>query len=218
MITGVFKERVTLLGSITKLLAGGKMAKKNLLFCGLLGLSVGWMVGLSVSDVINAVISTLLGLLGGGSAVLGLIKPKTEQEVTFMAISQLAIISLFIAIGATAGIMVRTHHILEPSPDVIVKKYVESGIASKEIYRSIIENRYGLTDKSKNAGNRQNSGVLFSGESGEDITICDIANASESRLPSLINSLELKELFKPIVKKCGVTCFQDALKEVGSCK
>jgi len=89
----------------------------------LVGMSIGWLVGLSVSPVTLGVITSLLGIAGG--IVTGLrsltkdaASQKTDDSKKAKRIDArpAALLTVGIAVAATLGIIARTHRVFEPTP------------------------------------------------------------------------------------------------------
>lgn len=80
------------------------------------GLGLGWLVGLSLTPVIGAVLTSLLGLVAGvvaGLSVIGTDKVKIYNTWP------MALLILGIAVGASAGVLARTNDLLgQIYPDV----------------------------------------------------------------------------------------------------
>jgi hypothetical protein len=117
-----------------------------------IGLGVGWLTGLSVSPVVSGVIAALLGIAGG--IVTGLRTPKhsradgSAEPQTPIDARPAALLVVGVVVGATLGILVRTHHVLEPYDN---GQQVASGPSS--------------------------SGVLFAFTAGERSGLMDLVNA-----------------------------------------
>jgi len=77
-------------------------------------LSVGWLIGLSVSPVVNIIVSSVIVILVSTVTLLGGLNISDEQKTKIpvkgsVQTLPLAILTLFIAIGASIGIYARTH-------------------------------------------------------------------------------------------------------------
>lgn len=87
----------------------------------LLGLAIGWMVGLSISAVVASVITTLLALAGAVVTVFAGIKksnPQTDDEAAAVSAADpapIALLAVAIALAATAGAFTRLN--VGVSPD-----------------------------------------------------------------------------------------------------
>ena len=88
-----------------------------------IGLSLGWLVGLSVSPVIQAVLGVLLTSIVGVVGALAGIQNPTEKGITSLQITPVPMFLLMIgiALGSTGGIMARTHGWLSPPPAVVAE-------------------------------------------------------------------------------------------------
>jgi len=82
------------------------MGNINWLFKGLaaFGLCVGLFVGLSVSPIVNSVVSLLFASIGG--SIIFLIKDRNEQQLTIIGMSVFSM-SVFMIIGAVMGAYAR---------------------------------------------------------------------------------------------------------------
>jgi hypothetical protein len=77
----------------------------------LIGLGIGWLVGLSASPVVGSVIASLIGVAAGIVVTLQAIAPARAPSVDARPA---ALLVLGIALSASAGTLARTHHLLEP--------------------------------------------------------------------------------------------------------
>ena len=86
-----------------------------------IGLGIGWLVGLSISPVIAGVIASLLGIAGSAASVFGGI---SSGKITVGPVDArpIAILVVGVAIGASMGIYARTHDILSPLTEVRPEK------------------------------------------------------------------------------------------------
>lgn len=86
----------------------------------LIGLSIGWITGLSVSQVVSGIVAALLsisaGTLLGLSAFLSNYKKSSENDKKIKQINAwpAALFAFGIAIGASAGLAARAHGLLIP--------------------------------------------------------------------------------------------------------
>lgn len=71
---------------------------------GTFGLCVGLYVGLSVSPIVNSVVSLMFALIGGSIVIL--IKGRTEEELNIIGKS-VFMIALFMIVGALVGSLAR---------------------------------------------------------------------------------------------------------------
>ncbi len=82
----------------------------------LLGGSIGWLVGLSVSETVASVVAGVLGLLGGAGALVA----GGNGDVRPLAVDlrPVAALGIGIAVGATSGMVTRSHGWLTPEGHV----------------------------------------------------------------------------------------------------
>ena len=73
------------------------------------GLGLGWLVGLSLTPVIGAVLTSLLGLVAGVVAGLSVL---STDKVKIYNTWPMALLILGIAVGASAGVLARTNDLL----------------------------------------------------------------------------------------------------------
>lgn len=74
--------------------------------CALLGLTIGFMTGMSVSPTVNALIGLLFAFTGG--SVILLIKGRTTDELAIMGKS-ISVLALGLFIGVLLGVMARVN-------------------------------------------------------------------------------------------------------------
>jgi hypothetical protein len=84
------------------------------LYLAIASLSVGWLIGLSVSPVVNIIVSSVIVILVSAVTLLGGLNISDEQKAKIPGKGSvntlpLAILTLFIAVGASIGIYARTH-------------------------------------------------------------------------------------------------------------
>jgi MFS family permease len=77
----------------------------------LLGLGIGWLVGLSISPVVGGVIASLLSIAAG---VLVTVPAITGGKRTYPDAQPVALLVIGVALGASGGIVARTYALLEP--------------------------------------------------------------------------------------------------------
>lgn len=77
----------------------------------LTGIGIGWLMGLSISPVVGAVITFLLTLAGAAVTAFRQELPKSIKNRTNNA-WPIAILTISMAVGASFGIFARTHDIL----------------------------------------------------------------------------------------------------------
>lgn len=72
-----------------------------------LGLSIGWLMGLSVAETVASTVAALLALVGGIGA--GLYTFSRNRDSSVIDLWPLALIGFGIALGASGGLYARTH-------------------------------------------------------------------------------------------------------------
>ena len=160
---------------------------KMCLVVALIGLPFGWVVGLSVSPVLQTVITSLVAVVASGVAILSRIssadkaesagsnknsasaekKPSSLKEVDPLPI---AILMVAFAIGSTSGVYYRANDMFGTDPKVIVERWENVGLDGKEVAQAVFKAMYpsvnSKNDKSgdNTVGGKERLGVLFSGE------------------------------------------------------
>ncbi len=102
------------------------MQNRRVLPALILGLSIGWLTGLSASEVVGGVIAGIMGLLGGiGTGLASYSKNRESQPI--LNLWPMALLGLGIALGATAGVYVRGQQYLGASDPELRNDRVGSG-------------------------------------------------------------------------------------------
>lgn len=100
---------------------------KNQIFAGLgLGLLVGFVIGLSSSEVTGIILGALVSLL---AAFFGLREKKGDDQVNHFLIGSFGI---FCVVGIVIGIYLRAHNFLAPSFKEKYAKYQDLGFLTDE--------------------------------------------------------------------------------------
>jgi hypothetical protein len=84
----------------------------NGIYLAIASLSVGWLIGLSVSPVVHIIVSSVIVIIVSAVTLLGGLNISDEQKTKLpgnVRTAPLAVLTLFIAIGASIGIYARTH-------------------------------------------------------------------------------------------------------------
>lgn len=147
------------------------------------GCGVGWMVGLSVSPIVQTLVGSVVALLVTLASGLAGIKtsaqdpPSSEASPTpttaggglFKRSLDPVPIALFVvglALGSTFGIYARTNDWLGLDPQRLVKNWQGSGLDDKEILQRAFNELYPPTATSSQEGKpstgNTHEGVLFS--------------------------------------------------------
>lgn len=141
------------------------------------GLFLGWLMGLSVAPVVKDVITSLMLIITTLLTIISGVKnfdDKIQFNKYFSLVKNLSItpilsLMLGVASGATAGVYVRAHNYLGPSPQFYIDQWSGNGIDENEIAQNIFNNTYSsapiLTDVSlsrASSAKGSNLSVLFS--------------------------------------------------------
>ena len=102
-----------------------------------LGLATGLLIGLSSSELVAAVVTALVALattlvaLGGPALVAGKAPPERDaaDDAALVAFAGALVIAVL------AGLYVRTHDLLSPSPEVLTARWEAAGFSSAEARR-----------------------------------------------------------------------------------
>lgn len=93
--------------------------KSQALWILIIGVGIGWLVGLSTSPIIAGIITSLIALGAGVVTGLQVIESKKEENVEkekhYINAKPLALLILGISLAAPCGILVRTYHVFESS-------------------------------------------------------------------------------------------------------
>jgi hypothetical protein len=96
----------------------------GLLFC---GLSLGWMVGMSINPTIQHIITTLFAFL---MTILGLIagidlteKNRLGEYIKSINLVPIGIFFLFFGFGSAFGLYTRTNELLGMNPKIYMEKW-----------------------------------------------------------------------------------------------
>jgi len=129
---------------------------------GLAGLAFGWLIGLSVSPVIQGVITALLALAVGVAGVLAGIRPATEGDTTkedeeSKAKSSahqnwvsrtgkldaspwpVACLVVAVALGSSLGVFARVSEWLSPDPHRLAARWTRAGLSEPEVIHRLFD-------------------------------------------------------------------------------
>lgn len=154
-----------------------------------MGLLLGLIVGLSASEVVASVVAGLVGLLG---TLLGLRSEDAAGILPGGNGQRVAGFALAMVIALLIGIFVRTHGLLEPSPQESAARWVAAGLSEKEAAQLVAFERTGLLPEGLSAGSanrsRASTGALFSTES---LDACDtLQSRSYATAEAMTGALE----------------------------
>jgi hypothetical protein len=164
---------------------------KNFLIGAAIGLLLGLIVGLSASDVVASVVAGLVGLLG---TLLGL---RSEESAGFLPGGNGARVSGFalsMIVALLVGIHVRTHGLLEPTPQESAAAWVAAGLSEREAAQLVAFERTGLLPEGRSTGETNRSkagtGALFSADS---LNACDTLKSRQySSVQTMMGALEVE--------------------------
>jgi hypothetical protein len=132
-----------------------------------IGLGIGWLAGLSVSATVSTIITSVLGLAAGLAVGMNA-SPRTKN--THLDARPAAILILGIALAAPAGIVVRTHHFLEPHRTEMAAKNNDSSALNKD-----------TPNQARNFNNNQEKGVLFGVDQDECSQILSLGEMNNNK-------------------------------------
>ncbi len=146
------------------------------------GCGVGWMVGLSVSPIVQTLVGSVVALIVTLASGLAGIKasaqdaPSSGQSPTPATVGgrifkhsldpvPIALFVVGLALGSSVGIYARTNNWLGLDPQLLVRQWKGSGLEDKEILQRAFNELYPPTTKSSTEGKPSNAnaheGVLF---------------------------------------------------------
>ena len=160
---------------------------KNFIVGTAVGLLLGLIVGLSASEVAASVVAGLVGLLG---TLFGLRSEKAVGILPGGNGARVAGFALAMIVALLAGIYIRTHGLLEPTPQESAAAWVAAGLSQREAARIVAFERTGLLPEGRSAGSarRASTGALFSTES---LDSCDtLQTRSYASVEVLTGALE----------------------------
>lgn len=155
------------------------------------GLLLGLIVGLSASDVVASVVAGLVGLLGAlfglrGEDAAGILPGVNGERIAGFALAMVAALLI--------GIFIRTHGLLEPSPQQSAANWVAAGLSEKEAAQLVAFERTGLVPEGRSVGTvsrtKSSTGALFSTES---LDSCDtLQSRSYATAEAMSGALEVE--------------------------
>lgn len=114
----------------------------------LIGLGIGWLAGLSVSPVVTAIVTSLLGIIAGVVASLKTLKQSGAENAKLRPLRvdalPAALLVVGIALAVPMGIVTRTHHLLEPAPEQSTaqttpsKPHADSTTPENDLQRALV--------------------------------------------------------------------------------
>lgn len=129
-----------------------KQIRSNCVCLFLSGLAIGWLVGLSVSPIIQTVLTSIIAVIVGISSTLaGIKKPSLEDDQTqnkkerlLSEVSPMPTMFLVVglAIGASVGVYARTNNWLGLSSKNVVEEWAATGLKKEAIASRIFDTLY----------------------------------------------------------------------------
>ena len=164
---------------------------KNFFTGSAVGLLLGLIVGLSASDVVASVVAGLVGLLG---TLLGLRSEDSGGILPGGNSARVSGFALAMIVALLAGIHVRTHGLLEPSPQQSAAAWVAAGLTQREAAQIVAFERTGLLPEGRSAGetsrSKTSTGALFSADS---LDACEtLQNRQYASINILTGALEVE--------------------------
>lgn len=132
------------------------------------GLGLGWLVGLSVSPVLQVIVASIIALAVAATSALAGLKPESDTTASSgaegkgssprfvpsglrVSLLPLTLLIVGIATGASAGIFTRTNNLLGLMPEISSKRWSGTGIEKKELEKRMFEVVYAPSEESKTA-------------------------------------------------------------------
>lgn len=127
----------------------------------IIGIGLGWLVGLSVSPVLYIILGSVIALVAGAvGALVGLHQDygvknesgsdnqskllNSRKKAISISPLPLAMLMLGIGIGACAGIYARTNDLFGPNPQRFAQKWSGTGLDEKSIQQRLFDQLYGI--------------------------------------------------------------------------
>lgn len=163
---------------------GMKRRTKNALSLVVAGVGMGWMIGLSVSPVlqivVTSVMATVVSIVGAlasvHSAPAASRESEPEERPSALAahspkpweVNPLPLAALLIGmvVGSSLGVQARTHEWLAPSPEFLAHRWSGTGLKATKIQERLFDSAFPLDakqgTKTEEIAAQSHSGVLFS--------------------------------------------------------
>jgi hypothetical protein len=134
------------------------------------GASLGWLVGLSASPVIQGIITALTGII---VALGGLYSGSTTPPAGIqLSPSFLAMLLVGVALGTSSGLYCRTHNTLGADAKSVMLQMQELGIPQDEIRAHVARRLLGTVNESTAQDiARQQIGQLYEGIATDDVAV-----------------------------------------------
>jgi len=132
------------------------------------GVGVGWLVGLSVSPVLQAIVASILALAVAATSALAGLKPESDAAGSSgaegkgstprfvpsglrVSLLPLTLLIVGIAAGASAGVFTRTNNLLGLYPQISSKRWSGTGIEKRELEKRMFDAVYAPSGEIKSA-------------------------------------------------------------------
>ena len=171
------------------------------------GLSVGWLMGLSVSPVIQTILTSLLTIvIGITSALAGISLVQTQDSnadgtpakrrprVIFDPLPIMGL-ALGIAMGSALGVYARTNNWLGPKKNSFYEEWQDTGLTKEEVTRRVFDSLYPPTPDE----NKQESSSNISANTNSSLS----NKSSENSNSNLMSSQQNANLSQSKTEKAG---------------
>jgi hypothetical protein len=98
-------------------------AISNLVTVVLIGMSIGWLSGLSSSSLFSSALPVLLTLIASGLAAFRLLSQSAADPPPAISIHGVAVLAIGLAAGASLGTMARLGDWLAPDPEQLIARW-----------------------------------------------------------------------------------------------
>jgi hypothetical protein len=122
-----------------------------------IGLSIGWMMGMSVSPVVQTILTSVIAVVVSMLSLLMGVPPKTKTPV---ALWPIALFMVTMVLGSAGGVFTRTNDLLGPRPGVVAWRWGGNNVDSLIIARSLMASFITSTTQTSTNTN-QRTAVLF---------------------------------------------------------
>lgn len=124
------------------------------------GISVGWMVGLSVSPVVQITLNAVLGVLTAAVATVAGIqvsattenddvpKPASGLASIRVSITPIALFCFFTALGASCGVFARTNALLGGRAEIFTERWRGTGLSAVQLQQIYLRELYPSSEDS----------------------------------------------------------------------
>ena len=175
-------------------------ALSSLVYLLLIGLSLGWITGMSTSPVIKDVLLSLMTLMTGIHVSMIGIKSNEENRYNIKSLLPLTVFIIFFCIGSSAGVFSRANSLLGVSTTFFSYKWKDSGFDDSELKKMAFYIQYG-SDLRK--PNKTALSALFSTKS---VALCESIKAlptADLMTKKIIQKLDIDDDQKDKIIKCN---------------